>query len=193
MARSYRAVVCCVAAVFAASCKHTPSCEDAINKLAAKVPEFADPKTKAEAVSECIRDQWPDATRKCIADARDSPDLMACMMRLNPAASRPSTPTNRREEVFGESKVDVTKVTVQKFANEAFPQWARSHEGKGCPDKIEELSEYMDKKDTKDPWGGDYKMLCPPNLPAGVRTGIAIMSAGEDKKEGTPDDIKSWE
>lgn len=96
-------------------------------------------------------------------------------------------------KMFGESKVDIAKLTVQKFANEAFPQWARSHPDKGCPEKIEELSEYMDKKDTKDPWGTEYTLLCPPNLPPGVRTGIAIQSAGEDKKMGTSDDIKSWE
>lgn len=96
-------------------------------------------------------------------------------------------------KLFGESKVDIAKLTVQKFANEAFPQWARSHPDKGCPEKIEDLSEYMDKKDTKDPWGNQYKMLCPPNLPAGARGGIAIMSPGEDGKEGTVDDIKSWD
>ena len=93
--------------------------------------------------------------------------------------------------MFGESKVDIAKLTVQKFANEAFPQWARSHPDKACPEKIEDLSEYMDKKDTKDPWGNQYKMMCPPNLPAGAK-GIAIMSPGEDAKEGTEDDIKSW-
>ncbi len=96
-------------------------------------------------------------------------------------------------KLFGESKVDIAKLTVSKFANEAFPQWSRSHPDKGCPDKIEDLSEYMDKKDTKDPWGSQYKMLCPPNLPAGARGGIAITSPGEDGKEGTSDDIKSWE
>ena len=96
-------------------------------------------------------------------------------------------------KMFGESKVDIARLTVTKFANEAFPQWSRSHPDKGCPEKIEDLSEYMDKKDTKDPWGTEYKMLCPPNLPPGVRTGIAIISSGEDKKEGTPDDLKSWE
>ena len=94
-------------------------------------------------------------------------------------------------KMFGESKVDIARLTVTKFANEAFPQWSRSHPDKGCPDKIEELSEYMDKKDTKDPWGSDYKMYCPPNLPTGAR-GIAILSPGPDGKEGTDDDIKSW-
>jgi general secretion pathway protein G len=95
--------------------------------------------------------------------------------------------------MFSESKVDIAKLTVRKFSDEAFPQWARSHPDKGCPAKIEELSEYMDKKDTKDPWGNQYKLMCPPNLPAGVRSGIAIMSPGEDGKEGTEDDIKSWD
>ena len=96
-------------------------------------------------------------------------------------------------KMFGESKVDIAKLTVAKFANEAFPQWSRSNPDKGCPEKIEQLSEYMDKKDTKDPWGNQYKMMCPPNLPPGVRTGIAILSNGEDGKEGTGDDIKSWD
>ena len=96
-------------------------------------------------------------------------------------------------KMFGESKVDIAKLTVTKFANEAFPQWSRSHPDKGCPEKIEDLSEYMDKKDTKDPWGNQYKLLCPPNLPPGARGGVAIMSPGEDGKEGTGDDIKSWD
>ena len=96
-------------------------------------------------------------------------------------------------KMFGESKVDIARLTVTKFANEAFPQWSRSHPDKGCPDKIEDLSEYMDKKDTKDPWGNQYKMLCPPNLPPGARGGVAVMSPGEDGKEGTGDDIKSWD
>src|SRR5262245_25252710 len=95
-------------------------------------------------------------------------------------------------KLFGESKVDIAKLTVRKFADEAFPQWSRSHPDKGCPDKLEDLSEYMDKKDTKDPWGNQYKLFCPPNLPAGAK-GIAISSPGEDGKEGTGDDIKSWD
>jgi len=96
-------------------------------------------------------------------------------------------------KMFAESKTDIAKLTVKKFADEAFPQWARSHPDKGCPDKMEDLAEYMNKNDTKDPWGSEYKLFCPPNLPAGAKGGIAISSPGEDKKEGTSDDIKSWE
>ena len=95
-------------------------------------------------------------------------------------------------KLFGESKVDIARLTVHKFADEAFPMWTRNHSDKGCPDKLEDLSEYMDKKDTKDPWGNPYKMFCGQNLPAGAK-GLAVMSAGEDGKEGTPDDVKSWE
>ena len=96
-------------------------------------------------------------------------------------------------KMFAESKEDIARIAAHKFADEAFPQWSRSHPDKGCPDKIEDLTEYMNSNNKNDPWGTEWKLLCPPNLPAGVRTGIAIISAGPDKKEGTSDDIKSWE
>jgi hypothetical protein len=50
----------------------------------------------------------------------------------------------------------------------------------------------MNNKDTKDPWGTDYKMFCGQTLPPGAK-GLAVSSAGEDQKEGTSDDIKSWD
>jgi general secretion pathway protein G len=95
-------------------------------------------------------------------------------------------------KMFGESKGDIAAATVKKYAYEAYPSWSASNPSKGCPDKLESLNEYMNNKDIKDPWGGTYKMLCGQNLPAGAK-GIAVMSPGEDGKEGTPDDIKSWE
>ncbi len=96
-------------------------------------------------------------------------------------------------KLFGESKVDIAKLTVKDFTYKAFPLWQRAHSDKGCPDKLEDLSDYMDKKDTKDPWGNQYKMMCGQNVPAGVKGGFAVTSPGEDGKEGTSDDIKSWE
>jgi general secretion pathway protein G len=93
---------------------------------------------------------------------------------------------------FGESKEKIASATVKKYAFDAYPQWAASHPDKSCPANLEDLNEYMNNKDIKDPWGNPYKMLCGPNLPPGAK-GIAVMSAGEDGKEGTPDDIKSWE
>ena len=95
-------------------------------------------------------------------------------------------------KMFGESKGDIAAATVKKYAYEAFPSWSAANPTKGCPDKLEDLNEYMNNKDTKDPWGGTYKMMCGQNLPAGAK-GIAVMSPGEDGKEGTADDVKSWE
>ena len=94
-------------------------------------------------------------------------------------------------KMFGESKGDIAGATVKKYAYEAYPSWASSHPDKSCPEKLESLNEYMNNKDIKDPWGNEYKMFCGSNLPAGAK-GIAVMSYGEDSKEGTGDDIKSW-
>ena len=95
-------------------------------------------------------------------------------------------------KMFGQSRVDIAKMTVNKYANEAYPHWASEHPGKSCPDSLQELNEYMNNKDTKDPWGGEYKMYCGASLPPGAK-GLAVMSNGEDQKEGTTDDIKSWD
>ena len=95
-------------------------------------------------------------------------------------------------KMFGESKVDIARATVKKYAFEAYPSWAAAHPDKSCPDRLEDLNEYMNNKDAKDPWNGQYKMLCGQQLPAGAK-GLAVMSPGEDGKDGTTDDIKSWE
>ncbi len=95
-------------------------------------------------------------------------------------------------KMFGESKVEIAKDTVRKYAYEAYPSWSAAHPDKACPDRLEDLNEYMNNKDIKDPWGGMYKMLCGQQLPAGAK-GLAVMSSGEDGKEGTNDDVKSWE
>ncbi|HSN29485.1 MAG TPA: prepilin-type N-terminal cleavage/methylation domain-containing protein [Kofleriaceae bacterium] len=94
--------------------------------------------------------------------------------------------------MFGKSKVDIAQLTVKKYAYEAFGEWSQAHPDKACPDKLEDLTQYMDSKDVKDPWGSPYKMFCGQNLPAGAKGGLAVMSAGEDGKEGTEDDVKSW-
>lgn len=94
-------------------------------------------------------------------------------------------------KMFGESKVHIAQMTVTKYANEAYPSWSQSHSDKSCPAQLTDLNEYMNNKDVKDPWGNDYKMYCGQNLPNGAK-GLAVMSNGEDGKEGTTDDVKSW-
>ena len=94
--------------------------------------------------------------------------------------------------MFSKSKEDIAALTVKKYAYEAFGEWSQAHPDKACPDKLEDLSQYMDSKDIKDPWGNPYKMFCGQNLPAGAKGGLAVMSSGPDGKDGTEDDIKSW-
>jgi prepilin-type N-terminal cleavage/methylation domain-containing protein len=95
-------------------------------------------------------------------------------------------------KLFASSKVQIAQDTVKKYAYEAYPSWSAAHPDKQCPEKLEDLNEYMNNKDIKDPWGGSYKMLCGQNLPAGAK-GLAVTSPGEDGKDGTSDDVKSWE
>jgi hypothetical protein len=98
----------------------------------------------------------------------------------------------RAREMFKANKTDIATLTAKKYAYEAYPSWATTNPSKQCPDKLDELNDFMNSKDIKDPWGNPYKMLCGQNAPAGMR-GMGIVSNGEDGKEGTPDDIKSWE
>jgi general secretion pathway protein G len=97
----------------------------------------------------------------------------------------------RLMEILVDARGDIAKLAVGKLAGEAYPQWLARNPGQVCPAQLDDLAELTNKKDTKDPWGNDYKMLCSPSLPAGAK-GIAILSLGPDGKEGTEDDIKSW-
>jgi general secretion pathway protein G len=95
-------------------------------------------------------------------------------------------------KMLGDAKVKTTKIKLTQYANEAFPQWSASHPDKACPDKLTDLNEYMNSTDSNDAWGRPLKMMCGASLPAGTK-GLAVLSIGEDGKEGTEDDLKSWE
>jgi len=86
----------------------------------------------------------------------------------------------------------VAILAVNKYAQEAYPAWAMAHPGKPCPDKLDELNEFMNNKDTKDPWGNRYKRYCGSTLPPTAK-GLAVSSLGKDGTDGTADDIKSWD
>jgi prepilin-type N-terminal cleavage/methylation domain-containing protein len=94
--------------------------------------------------------------------------------------------------LFNKSKVDTTKIKLRKYAFEAYPSWSASHPDKQCPEKLSDLNEYMNNEDSNDSWSRPLKMLCGSSLPAGAK-GLAVTSMGEDGKEGTADDLKSWE
>jgi prepilin-type N-terminal cleavage/methylation domain-containing protein len=93
---------------------------------------------------------------------------------------------------FVRSHKSIAAIAVKKYVDEAYPAWAAAHPGKGCPDTLEELNEFMNDKATTDPWGNHYKMYCGSTLPPHAKR-LAVSSPGEDGKDGTPDDIKSWE
>jgi hypothetical protein len=122
--------------------------------------------------------------------------LTACAQRAvapisNQATTGPAKGT-AQTPADNEQRQSETKLKLQLYAFAAFPNWAAAHPDRTCPDRLEELNEYMDASDTSDAWGRPIKMLCGASLPAGSK-GIGVVSMGEDGKEGTDDDIKSWE
>ena len=94
-------------------------------------------------------------------------------------------------KMFTKGKEDIAQLAVKQYAFDAYPSWSAANPTKACPGAITELNEYMNAKDAKDPWGGEYQMLCGGELPAGAK-GIAIFSPGPDGKPNTEDDVKSW-
>jgi len=94
--------------------------------------------------------------------------------------------SRRRVYGFAESKADIARATAKKYAFEAYPSWRLAHADTACPRSLEELNDYMNNKDTKDPWGGSYVMGC-------GEKNLVVMSPGEDGLLGTADDIRSWE
>ena len=95
-------------------------------------------------------------------------------------------------ERFRETKGKTTRIKLNMYAYQAYPAWSAAHPEKDCPDRLADLDPYMNNDDSTDAWGTPLKMLCGANLPAGAR-GFAVISAGEDHKEGTSDDLHSWE
>lgn len=93
-------------------------------------------------------------------------------------------------EAFSSSKVKVAKITVDDYANNAYPQWSTTHSG--CPQSLGDLKKYMNKQDTKDPWGNEFIMLCGDKAPEAAHK-FGVVSKGPDEKLDTSDDVKSWE
>lgn len=91
----------------------------------------------------------------------------------------------RRMCVFAETKGDIAQATVKKFVYEAYPSWRQAHRYEPCPPSLDPLLEYLNNKDTVDPWGGHYEMLC------SSEGRMMVVSPGEDGRIDTADDITS--
>ncbi len=91
---------------------------------------------------------------------------------------------------FVPSKLSTARVRV-KAARDATAQYMLDNAG-DCPRAIDELiwRKYLDRNNAKDPWGGSLILHCPASSDS---PDADVLSAGPDKQEGTPDDIKSWE
>lgn len=97
-------------------------------------------------------------------------------------------------QYFKDAKKKTAWMMAKEYTN-AYAKWYDDNSSdKGeCPDKIEELTKYTNKKDVKDPWGSLFVMKCGDSAPDDVDGGFGVVSWGPDKKEGTDDDIRSWE
>jgi prepilin-type N-terminal cleavage/methylation domain-containing protein len=97
-------------------------------------------------------------------------------------------------DMFGEAKDKTARIVVNKFATEAYARWSMSNAGKQCPEDISELAKYGGGEDgAVDPWGQKLTLLCGEAAPEGAPARVVVISNGEDGKQGTDDDIKSWE
>ncbi len=94
--------------------------------------------------------------------------------------------------MFQSSKVDTTRMAVKQITFDAYTQWSLSNPAKQCPSSLKDLEKYRNSKSTKDGWGNEFVMFCGDNTPAGDGK-FAILSMGPDGKQGTEDDVKSWE
>ncbi len=95
-------------------------------------------------------------------------------------------------DMFAEGQEKVAQTEVKSLQNQSYIRWQMKNPGKQCPDSMDELAKLAGKKEAKDPWGRAYIMRCGDQAPEGSN-GLGILSVGPDGKEGTDDDIKSWE
>ena len=58
--------------------------------------------------------------------------------------------------------------------------------GHDCPHSVYELTEFMERDETLDPWGRRYWVRC-------ANRRVFVLSIGEDGIPNTADDIRSWD
>lgn len=83
---------------------------------------------------------------------------------------------------------DLARMMVREHADQAYVRWSLDNPDKRCPTFIEDVSRYTDSPDTLDPWGTRLEMVC-----ESPRGHFGVVSAGQDRRFRTPDDIASWD
>lgn len=100
-----------------------------------------------------------------------------------------AAPRPRPRHMCSETREDIARSTIIKYAFDALPEWQRAHPETTCPRGLGELNEWMNNKDIRDPWGRDYRFIC--TLSSQHGRGIVVWSAGPDQRFGNSDDIAS--
>jgi prepilin-type N-terminal cleavage/methylation domain-containing protein len=97
---------------------------------------------------------------------------------------------------FGESKVKLSKVLVDKVAKEYYPRWSAQNADKACPDNLLEMAKAVDKtfteEDLRDGWGKPLKFMCGDTLPAGA-SGIGCTRSARTARTTRPTTSGRWE
>lgn len=90
---------------------------------------------------------------------------------------------------FKKAKVTNARMIVKNI-QDALVHYAMDNKDP-CPNSLKELyaQKYINK-DPKDPWGQELTFKCPGDHD---KESADISSAGPDRKDGTDDDITSWE
>lgn len=88
-----------------------------------------------------------------------------------------------RMRVCTESTRTTALIGVRKYAYEAYPSWRADHPDRACP-TLGELRAYQNGPPI-DPWDTALRHVCRP------RRAPLVISAGEDGRFGTADDISS--
>jgi len=80
-----------------------------------------------------------------------------------------------------------------KEFEQAYTQWMSDNEG-DCPEKIDDLVKYRNKKEINDPWAHPYVMKCGDQAPEDASAGFGVYSYGPNGKDdaGDGDDLASW-
>jgi general secretion pathway protein G len=89
---------------------------------------------------------------------------------------------------FKKAKIQIAKQRVG-MVREATVKYMIDNTG-NCPKGVDDLvaQKYIDKGAAKDPWDKPFTFICPGTIDT---DSADVTSAGPDKQEGTPDDIRS--
>jgi general secretion pathway protein G len=76
-----------------------------------------------------------------------------------------------------------------KEFEQAYTQWSADNDSQ-CPEKLEDLSKYRNKKTIEDPWGSPYVMRCGQQEPEDFGVYSLGPNKTDDNTEG--DDVAGW-